>query len=107
MDLCLVNCGRTMASTVVACKKKILTAVAPCLSNLTSERLHLYVPVHCLLERLIDSVRLSGLVSYLPSQGLDDGPVIILLGFSPIAIEQLVCLLWITLYNDSCIKIFV
>jgi hypothetical protein len=54
----------------------------------------------------MDSVRLSGLVSYLPSQGLDDGPVIILLGFSPIAIEQLVCLLWITLYNDSCIKIF-
>ena len=61
--------------------------VAPCLSNLTSVRLHLYVPVHCLLERLMDSVRLSGLVSYLPSQGLDDGPVFILVGFTPIAIE--------------------
>ena len=76
-----------MASTVCACKKKILTAVAPCLSNLTSERLHLYVPVHCLLERLMDSVRLSGLVSYLPSQGLDDGPVFILVGFSLLTIE--------------------
>jgi hypothetical protein len=54
----------------------------------------------------MDSVRLSGLVSYLPSQGLDDGPVIILLGFSPIAIEQPVCYLWIILYKCSCIKIF-
>ena len=76
-----------MASTVCVCKKKLLTTVAPCLSNLTSVRLHLYVPVRCLLERLIDSVRLSGLVSYLPSQGLDDGPEFILLGFIPIAIQ--------------------
>jgi len=68
-----------MASTVFSFFKE----VAPCLSNLTSERLHLYVPVRCLLERPMDSVRLSGLVSYLPSQGLDDGPVIILLGFTP------------------------
>ena len=67
-------CGRTMASTFFF----FIRRVAPCLSNLTSERLHLYVPVHCLLERLMDSVRLSGLVSYLPSQGLDDGPDIIL-----------------------------
>lgn len=36
----------------------------------------------------MDSVRLSGLVSYLPSQGLDDGPDVILVGFTPIAIEQ-------------------
>jgi len=77
--LSLVNCGRTMASTVFSSFKE----VAPCLSNLTLCGLHLYVPVRCLLERPMDSVRLSGLVSYLPSQGLDDGPVIILLGFTP------------------------
>lgn len=77
--MCLVNSGRTMASTGGTFVKKV---VAPCLSNLTSKRLYLYVPVHCLLERLIDSVRLSGLVSYLPSQGLDDGPVFILVGFT-------------------------
>jgi len=35
----------------------------------------------------MDSVRLSGLVSYLPSQGLDDGPVFILVGFSLMTIE--------------------
>ena len=79
VDLCLVNSGRTMASTGGTFVKKV---VAPCLSNLTSERLYLYVPVRYLLERLIDSVRLSGLVSYLPSQGLDDGPDVILVGFT-------------------------
>jgi hypothetical protein len=72
-----------MASTVFSSFEE----VAPCLSNLTSKRLHLYVPVRCLLERLMDSVRLSGSVSYLPSQGLDDGPVVILLGFTPIVCE--------------------
>ena len=68
-----------MASTGGTFVKKV---VAPCLSNLTSERLHLYVPVRCLLKIPMDSVRLSGLVSYLPSQGLDDGPVFILVGFT-------------------------
>ena len=54
----------------------------------------------------MDSVRLSGSVSYLPSQGLDDGPVFILLGFSLRTIAQQVFMLWITMYNYSYIKFF-
>lgn len=65
-----------MASTVCGGSSK--RRAAPCLSNLTYfGKLHLFGPVRCLLESLMDSVRLSGLVSCLPSRGLDDGPVVI------------------------------
>lgn len=50
---------------------------APCLSKLTRACRALVppvAPVRCLLELLMDSLRLSGLVSCLPSRGLGDGP---------------------------------
>ena len=60
-----------MASTVGV---SLVRDVAPCLSKLTSGEAPPVAPVRCLLGKLMDSLRLSGLVSYLPSQGLDDGP---------------------------------
>jgi hypothetical protein len=55
----------------------------------------------------MDSVRLSGLVSYLPSQGLDDGPVFILVGFSLLTREYPVDkYVYVFLYKNFSLKLF-